>query len=489
MDNGGEFINQTILTYCQAERMTFTRGRPELKEDQCHVEQKNGAVVRQFVGFERLMGEQAYRHLRELYRAVRLYVNCFQPSMKLLTKHDNGERVRRVYDPAKTPLERLLFSGILPEADQDHLREVVEALDPVALDEQIEQLHMALLRSAWQIGSLLSSVPPASIQRFAVERCLPGSPLARESVSPPIRMPRRWQDELPGGMDWLDWPRTSRDPFAGAWERVLALVMTHPEWSGSELFREMQCLFPGRYRPSHQGTLQLGLRKIRARLLSIIEEPWPEEVIQTSGCASVTAEAERQEQEPSTDPGSSPPPSKEQAKANEERHQLISEEAIKHLQVPVGGVASPDSAEGSQQMQCLQQRLPMTIEGAIHAYFQEQEARGRRSKTLEWHRTALRFFQRYLVHERHLRFVSQITEREVRGWMAFLRSTPSSKGTSRSVTTIATYVRSAHAFCRWLLHIGALERPPFVKGTVPKAERKAVRLLETEAFERLLLAC
>src|SRR5450432_1659168 len=48
--------------------------------------QKNGAVVRQFVGYDRFVGEQAYRQLGEVYRALRLYVNCFQPSMKLQSK-------------------------------------------------------------------------------------------------------------------------------------------------------------------------------------------------------------------------------------------------------------------------------------------------------------------------------------------------------------------------------------------------------------------
>ena len=38
----------------------------------------------------RFEGEQAYRQLAELYRAVRLYVNGFQPSMKLRTKHREG---------------------------------------------------------------------------------------------------------------------------------------------------------------------------------------------------------------------------------------------------------------------------------------------------------------------------------------------------------------------------------------------------------------
>lgn len=64
------------------------------RETESHVEQKNGAVVRQLVGYDRLEGERAYRQLAELYRGVRLYINFFQPSMKLKTKHRDGSKVR-----------------------------------------------------------------------------------------------------------------------------------------------------------------------------------------------------------------------------------------------------------------------------------------------------------------------------------------------------------------------------------------------------------
>jgi hypothetical protein len=37
-DNGGEFINEALITYCKQEHITFTRGRPSLKNDQCFVE-------------------------------------------------------------------------------------------------------------------------------------------------------------------------------------------------------------------------------------------------------------------------------------------------------------------------------------------------------------------------------------------------------------------------------------------------------------------
>jgi hypothetical protein len=45
-DNGGEFINEVVIAYCEQEHISFTRGRPSLKNDQCFVEQKNGAIVR-----------------------------------------------------------------------------------------------------------------------------------------------------------------------------------------------------------------------------------------------------------------------------------------------------------------------------------------------------------------------------------------------------------------------------------------------------------
>ena len=107
-DNGSEFLNQEVVAYCDRRQITFTRGRAYKKNDQCYVEQKNGSIVRALVGYDRFEGEQAYRQLAELYRAVRLYVNGFQPSMKLRTKHREGSKVSRTYHDARTPVQRLV---------------------------------------------------------------------------------------------------------------------------------------------------------------------------------------------------------------------------------------------------------------------------------------------------------------------------------------------------------------------------------------------
>jgi hypothetical protein len=116
-DNGGEFINEEVAAYCVREQITFTRGRPYEKRDQCFVEQKNGVVVRQVVGHGRLVGEHSYQQLDQLYRALHWYVNYFQPSMKLVSKQVEGENdpsdLRRGQNAAAT---RATLRGAVPFA-------------------------------------------------------------------------------------------------------------------------------------------------------------------------------------------------------------------------------------------------------------------------------------------------------------------------------------------------------------------------------------
>jgi len=103
--------------------------------------------VRQVVGYDRFTGELAYRQLTELYRALRVYVNCFQPSMKLHTKQREGSKVRRTYDRAQTPMQRLLASDAVPPNKQQELLQVTQALDPLRLLGQLEQLQKALFHA------------------------------------------------------------------------------------------------------------------------------------------------------------------------------------------------------------------------------------------------------------------------------------------------------------------------------------------------------
>jgi len=125
-DNGSEFINQHLYRYCQREGITFTRSRSYKKNDSCHVEQKNWSVVRRLVGYDR-------------YSFTRLYVNFFQPVMKLVRKTRHGAKVHKVYDTAQTPYQRLLKTGLLTEAKQQELAAIYQGLNPVLLLKQINE--------------------------------------------------------------------------------------------------------------------------------------------------------------------------------------------------------------------------------------------------------------------------------------------------------------------------------------------------------------
>ena len=94
-DNGTEFINEQLLRYCQAGKITFTRSRSGRKNDNCFVEQKNYSIVRRNVGYMRHDTEEEVMLLNQLYKSLRLYTNYFQPVMKLVVKERHGARVRK----------------------------------------------------------------------------------------------------------------------------------------------------------------------------------------------------------------------------------------------------------------------------------------------------------------------------------------------------------------------------------------------------------
>jgi len=162
-DNGGEFINYLLSDYCYDEGITFTRCRPYKKNDQCHVEQKNGAVVRPLVGYARYEGEAACALLNTIYSIHRLCVNFFEPSMKLIGKTRVGARVKKLYDEAKTPWQRLVAAKVLSEAATADMKRRYELLNPAKLRRRLQELDMGLRRFA--VGSLPSAQLPSTEER------------------------------------------------------------------------------------------------------------------------------------------------------------------------------------------------------------------------------------------------------------------------------------------------------------------------------------
>jgi hypothetical protein len=149
-DNGPEFINNHLKRYCDREHVTFTRSRPYKKNDQAHVEGKNWTVVRRFLGYRRYEGDLARMEINDLYKDIRLYVNFFQPVMKLVSKTRVDGKVKKVYDKAQTPYQRVLESANVSEERKATLQALYKTLNPVALYQKIQDqlLHI------WEVHSI-----------------------------------------------------------------------------------------------------------------------------------------------------------------------------------------------------------------------------------------------------------------------------------------------------------------------------------------------
>ena len=147
------------MTIVGGKKITFTRSRAYKKNDSCHVEQKNGNIVRRLVGYDRYTSQSAYACLERVYRLVRLYINFFQPTMKLISKSRHGAKVHKVYETARTPYQRLLDRPELSQTTQAELAAIYQGLNPVVLLRQInnnlEQLWKLADRSTRSVTPIM----------------------------------------------------------------------------------------------------------------------------------------------------------------------------------------------------------------------------------------------------------------------------------------------------------------------------------------------
>jgi len=166
-DNGSEFLNDHLVRYWRShfQNATLSRSRPYRKNDNRFVEQKNQTLVRAYLGSDRLDTVEQTIALNQLYDQMWLYYNFFQPVMRLEEKvlsPSNATRVRRKFDVAQTPYDRLCAVQAIPEARKqqfDKLRQqtnprqlrrtIYQAIDtlfalPCSLPEQTQDVYLTL---------------------------------------------------------------------------------------------------------------------------------------------------------------------------------------------------------------------------------------------------------------------------------------------------------------------------------------------------------
>ena len=150
-DNGGELLNWHVLRYCQQRRqpVQMSRSRPYHQDDNAHVEQKNWTHIRQWFGYDRYDNPAVVPLLNGLTTgAWNHLLNYFCPVMKLARKERIGARLRRVYNQPATPYARVLASAHVSVKTKTALRLKRAALNPFALNRQIENELKAIYAAA-----------------------------------------------------------------------------------------------------------------------------------------------------------------------------------------------------------------------------------------------------------------------------------------------------------------------------------------------------
>ncbi|MGH7707442.1 MAG: integrase [Vulcanimicrobiaceae bacterium] len=160
-DSGSEFINRQCIRWCLEKDLKFTRSRPYHKNDNAHVEQKNWTHVRKVLGWQRFDSHEHVRAMNDLYaNEIRLLMNYFQTSVKLVEKRRVGSRIVRRYEAAMTPLDRLIALKLIDEAAAARLIEHRNRIDPFALAAAIER-KVAAIRA----------LPVGPVQKRPRNRC------------------------------------------------------------------------------------------------------------------------------------------------------------------------------------------------------------------------------------------------------------------------------------------------------------------------------
>ena len=149
-DNGSEFINNHLLRWSRRHGVKFTRSRAYKKNDNAHIEQKNWTHVRKIFGWDRYDTAEQCAAMNLVYRGDLFHMmNLFQPCVKLVEKIRVGNRVRRIYDTPKTPLDHLTdyYPQASPPLAVQRLLAARQNMDPFALSSRIDKALSRLVRS------------------------------------------------------------------------------------------------------------------------------------------------------------------------------------------------------------------------------------------------------------------------------------------------------------------------------------------------------
>ncbi|SJM45355.1 Rv3128c-like protein [Frigoribacterium sp. JB110] len=145
-DNGSEFLNWSVIAWCDERGIPVTRGRPYQHNDNAHVEQRNGDWVRRHAFRYRYETDHELRLLNELHSLVMKRKNHLLSCVKATSwTHTNSGRKKRVYDKPRTPYQRLLDADVLDQRAAERLAAEHVKLNPAAITRRIIRIQQQLI--------------------------------------------------------------------------------------------------------------------------------------------------------------------------------------------------------------------------------------------------------------------------------------------------------------------------------------------------------
>lgn len=143
-DSGNEFLNYYFLERSERDSIDQTRSRSGKKNDNAFIEERNGHIVRKWIGYDRLDTQAHVDALNALYEKLDLYLNHFQAVRRCEKRERVGAKYVRCYDTPQTPYARVLAHKMISRKTKEQLRAQHALLNPVTLLKEIATLKKVL---------------------------------------------------------------------------------------------------------------------------------------------------------------------------------------------------------------------------------------------------------------------------------------------------------------------------------------------------------
>jgi len=147
-DTGSEFINWLTKQWCDENNIYLTRSEPGKKNDNMYVEERNGHVVRKYLGWQRLDADSGIIPLmNEYYERLDIYLNHYQAVRRTLKKEKIGSKYKRTYEKvAKTPYQRALERPDVNQEVKDRLKKEHDLHNPLLLKDELDILGKKIFK-------------------------------------------------------------------------------------------------------------------------------------------------------------------------------------------------------------------------------------------------------------------------------------------------------------------------------------------------------